>query len=72
MRLVRALLTTAALTAVLLAGCSSRPTDPTTTAALPAGQPASPRSCGTRRPGDHTHPDHSAHPEDPDQARRLR
>jgi len=60
MRLVRALLTTAALTAVLLAGCSSRPTDPTTTAALPAGQPASPRSCGTRRPGDHTHPDHSA------------
>ena len=40
MRLVRALLTTAALTAVLLAGCSSRPTDPTTTAAPPAGQPS--------------------------------
>jgi hypothetical protein len=43
MRLVRPLLTTAALTAVLLAGCSSRPTDPPAPpAALPAGQPASP------------------------------
>ena len=49
MRLVRALLTTAALTAVLLAGCSSRPTDPTTTAAPPAGQAAKPAAAA---PGD--------------------
>jgi hypothetical protein len=49
MRLVRPLLTTAALTAVLLAGCSSRPTDPTTTVAPPVGQPASPAAPG---PGD--------------------
>ena len=42
MRLVRPLLTTAALTAVLLAGCSTRPTDPAPTAAPPAGQPAGP------------------------------
>jgi hypothetical protein len=42
MRLVRPLVTTAALAAVLLAGCSSRPTDPATSAAPPAGQPASP------------------------------
>src|SRR5215211_1509566 len=41
MRLVRTLLTTAALTAVLLAGCSSRPDHPTA-ADSPAGQPASP------------------------------
>ena len=41
MRLVRPLLTTAALTAVLLAGCSSRPDHPTA-ADSPAGQPASP------------------------------
>jgi hypothetical protein len=51
MRLVRPLLTTAALTAVLLAGCSSRPTDPTTTATPPAGQPA---SSTTAAPGDPT------------------
>jgi hypothetical protein len=63
MRLVRPLLTTAALTAVLLAGCSSRPTDPTTTAAAPARQPS---DRGARRPGGPTHPDHSAHPEDPE------
>jgi hypothetical protein len=49
MRLVRPLLTTAALTAVLLAGCSSRPTDPATIAAPPAGQPASPAAAA---PGD--------------------
>jgi hypothetical protein len=50
MRLVRALLTTTALTAVLLAGCSSRPTDPaTTTAAPPAGQAAKPAAAA---PGD--------------------
>jgi len=42
MRLVRPLVTTAALTTVLLAGCSSRPTDPATTAAPPAAQAASP------------------------------
>ena len=47
MRLVRPLLTTAALTAVLLAGCSSRPTDPATTAAPPAGQPAGPATTST-------------------------
>ncbi|HKP98730.1 MAG TPA: hypothetical protein VJ735_00230 [Actinomycetes bacterium] len=50
MRLVRALLTTAALTAVLLAGCSSRPTDPATTAAPPAGQPASPAAAASADP----------------------
>jgi hypothetical protein len=49
MRLVRPLLATAALSAVLLAGCSSRPDDPTTTAAPPAGQPASPAAAA---PGD--------------------
>ena len=50
MRLVRALLTTAALTAVLLTGCSSRPTDPATTAAPPAGQPASPAAVAPADP----------------------
>ena len=51
MRLVRALCTTAALTAVLLAGCSSRPTDPTTaTAAPPAGQPAKPAAAAPADP----------------------
>jgi hypothetical protein len=50
MRLVRALLTTAALTAVLLAGCSSRPTGPATTAAPPAGQPASPAAAAPADP----------------------
>jgi hypothetical protein len=50
MRLARALLTTAALTAVLLAGCSSRPTDPATTAAPPAGQPASPAAAAPADP----------------------
>jgi hypothetical protein len=50
MRLVRALLTTAALTAVLLAGCSSRSTDPTTIAAPPAGRPASPAAAAPRDP----------------------
>ncbi len=50
MRLVRPLLTTAALTAVLLTGCSSRPTDPTTTAAPPAGQPASPAAAAPADP----------------------
>jgi hypothetical protein len=50
MRLVRALLTTAALTAVLLAGCSSRPTDPTTTAAPPVGQPAGPTAAAPAGP----------------------
>jgi hypothetical protein len=49
MRLVRALVTTAALTAVLLTGCSSRPTDPTTAAAPPAGQVAKPAAA---TPGD--------------------
>jgi hypothetical protein len=50
MRLVRALLTTAALTAVLLAGCSSRPTDPTITAAPPAGQPTKPAAAAPADP----------------------
>jgi hypothetical protein len=50
MRLVRPLLTTAALTAVLLAGCSSRPTDPTTTAAPPAGQAAKPAAAAPADP----------------------
>jgi hypothetical protein len=50
MRLVRPLLTTAALTAVLLAGCSSRSTDPATTAAPPAGQPASPAALAPADP----------------------
>ena len=50
MRLVRPLLTTAALTAVLLAGCSSRPSDPTTTAAPPAGQPAIPAAAAPTDP----------------------
>jgi hypothetical protein len=71
MRLVRPLLATAALSAVLLAGCSSRPDDPTTTAAEPAGQPASPAAAGSGDPGDLTHPKHSEHPNHPDQAQRL-
>jgi hypothetical protein len=50
MRLVRALCTTAALTAVLLAGCSSRPTDPTATAAPPAGQAAKPAAAAPADP----------------------
>ena len=50
MRLVRPLLSTAALTAVLLAGCSSRPSDPTTTAAPPAGQPAIPAAAAPNEP----------------------
>jgi hypothetical protein len=57
MRLVRALLTTAALTAVLLAGCSSRPTDPATTAAPPAGPVAKPAAKpAAAAPGDPTTP----------------
>jgi hypothetical protein len=50
MRLVRPLLTTAALTAVLLAGCSSRPTDPAPPAAAAAGQPASPAAAAPADP----------------------
>jgi hypothetical protein len=42
MRLVRPLLTTAALAAVLLASCSSRPADPAATATPPVARPAVP------------------------------
>ena len=52
MRLVRPLLTTAALAAVLLAGCSSRPTDPAATAAPPAGQSAGPSASPVAGAGD--------------------
>ena len=71
MRLVRALLTTAAPTAVLLAGCSSRPTSPITIAASPAGQVRQPGSRGTRRPGDHIDPAYLARPDPAQEARQL-
>ena len=52
MRLARPLLVTVALTAVLLAGCSSTATNPTATDSPPAGQPAAPAAA----PGDPTTP----------------
>jgi hypothetical protein len=66
MRLVRPLLTTAALTAVLLAGCSSRPTDPTATAAPPAGQAAKPAAAAPADPATTPTPPAPTPPRKPD------
>jgi hypothetical protein len=71
MRLVRALLTTAALTAVLLAGCSSRPTDPITAAAPPAGQPPSPAAVASAAPATTSSPPATIRPRKPDSSREA-